>query len=266
MDIYIYTKSGHNIGLEQVRRGAVIYNHLKAHGHEPILCTSDYRASVFAKRLGVQKGVGIDIISNLPNIMKRGDILIFDSNEPNDIMKTFMKDYCAKLYEIGIDIPKTIVSNNFFTKKKCNIESTFFFGDDDYNNILLNQLCDKKNDINLLMGHYFFLGDNEKLKPYFKSIINEENYFNTILNTKYLLTSSINAVFESLASKNNPVFYQRKDKSKEDLALIKKYNVPIVYGYTLSEIINNFQTVIKKYPKNKTFKKADILLQNILNF
>ena len=174
--------------------------------------------------MGVKKGVGVDIITALPHLMTRRDILIFDSKEASNFTKEHMKDFCTILLEIGVDIPKTIVSNNFFTKKKCNIESTFFFGDDDYNNILLNQLCDKKNDINLLMGHYFFLGDNEKLKPYFKSIIDEENYFNTILNTKYLLTSSINAVFESLASKNNPVFYQRKDKSKEDLALIKKYH------------------------------------------
>jgi hypothetical protein len=257
MDIYIYTKSGHNVGLNQVRRGAVLYTQLEQKGLNPILCTSDYRASTFAKDLGVKKGVGVDIIGNLPNIMQRTDILIFDSDEPSDTMRTFMNDYCSRLYEIGVDIPKTIVSNDFFKKGNNSIEKTFFFGDDDYKNILLNQLCDKKSDINLLMGHYFFLGDEEKLKPYFTNIIDEENYFDTIINTKYLLTSSLNAIFESLASGNKPVFYQREDKNKEDLTLIKEYNIPIANGKNMTEIINDFENIIKNYPKIKSLEKVD---------
>ncbi len=258
MNIYVYTKSGHNIGLDEVRRGAAIFNQLK--DCEPILCTSDYRAATFARDLGVYKGIGIDIIGNLPNLMERGDMLIFDSDEPSVEMREFMSKYCTHLYEVGVDIPKNLVDDKFFTKGDQNIEKAFFFGDDDYKDILLKEFCkdSEQQNIPLLMGHYFFLGNEDKLKPYFSDIIEEEEYFDTILNTKYLLTSSLNAVFESLASGNSPVFYQREDKDNKDLVLIKEYNIPIVSGKNIEEVMYNFEKIILNYPKVKVLEKVDI--------
>ncbi len=258
MNIYIYTKSGHNIGLEELRRGAVIFNQLKE--CDPILCTSDYRAATFARDLGVHKGIGIDIIGNLPNLMERGDMLIFDSDEPSDDMREFMSKYCTKLYEVGVDIPKTLVDDKFFEKGDQSIEKAFFFGDDDYKDFLLKEFCKdtKEQNIPLLMGHYFFLGNEDKLKPYFSDIIEEEEYFDTILNTKYLLTSSLNAVFESLASGNLPIFYQRKDKDSKDLELIKEYNIPIASGKNIEAVMNSFEQIILDYPQVKVLEKVDI--------
>ncbi|VAY87449.1 hypothetical protein MNB_ARC-1_380 [hydrothermal vent metagenome] len=263
MNIYIYTKSGHNVGLDSVRRGAVLYNQFK--NYNPILCTSDYRAATFSRTLDVYRGVGIDIIGNLPNLMKRGDILIFDSDEPNETMRKFMNQYCTKLYEFGIDISRTLVSDKFFNKGNKSIRKAFFFGDDDYQNILLDKLCKDQYqlDIDLLMGHYFFLGNDEKLISHFSNVIDEEEYFDTIINTQYLLASSINAVFESCASGNSPVFYIREDKKHENLDLIKKYNIPIIEGDSMQEILKKFNIVIKNYPKIQPFKKVDT--SNILD-
>ena len=257
MNIYIYAKSGHNIGLEQVRRCAVLYKQLKS--CNPIMCTSDYRAATFARDLGVDRGIGIDIIGNLPNLMERNDMLIFDSDEPSDTMREFMGDYCTHLFEVGVDICKTLVDDKFFQKGDQSILKTFFFGDDDYSDILLKELCNgqDKQNINILMGHYFFLGNDEKLISYFQEIIEEEEYFETILNTKYLLTSSFNAIFESLAAGNYPVFYPRNDKNNENIDLIKKYNIPIVDGKNINQIVNNFNNIIKDYPKIKALKKVD---------
>lgn len=257
MNIYIYTKSGHNVGLEAVRRGAVLYNQLKE--CDPIMCTADYRAATFARDLGVHKGIGIDVIGNLPNLMERSDMLIFDSDEPSETMREFMNEYCTLLFEIGVDIPKTLVDDKFFKSGDKSIKKTFFFGDDDYGDTLLKVLCpnQKIQDINLLMGHYFFLGNEDKLKPYFNQLIDEEEYFNTILNTKYLLTSSINAMFESLAAGNSPVFYLRTDKDNNDLDLIREYNIPIIDGQNISEIMVNFENTINNYPKTKPLEKVD---------
>lgn len=256
MNIYIYTKSGHNIGLDAVRRGAVLYKQLEK--CEPILCTSDYRAATFARDLGAYKGLGIDVIENLPNVMERGDMLIFDSDEPNETMLEFMNSYCTHIYKVGIDISKTIVDDMFFKKGNQSIEKTFFFGDDDYQDNLL-KLCDsyKKQDISLLMGHYYFLGNEDKLKSFFNNIIEEEEYFETVLNTKYLLTSSVNSVFESLAAGNFPIFYKRTDKANEDIELIEKYDIPIISGNKLEDIINKFEETICNYPKIKSLEKVD---------
>lgn len=267
MNIYFYARTGHNIGLDALRRSVVIFNKLKQ--CNPILCTSDYRAATFARDFGVHKGVGIDIIGNLPNLMERRDMLIFDSDEPSETMKSFMNDYCDALYEVGVDIPKTIVDDKFFEKGDQSIQKTFFFGDDDYQDLLLKKLTldEIKHDISLLLGHYFFMGNEDKLISYFKNIIEEEDYCNTILNTKFLLSSSINATFESLASGNYPVFYQREDKDTKDLELLKEYNIPTIEGNTLSEIMNNFDRIIQNYPKTKELLKVDIsdIEKNITN-
>ncbi len=258
MNIYIYTKSGHNVGLEAVRRGAVLYNNLK--NSEPILTTSDYRAATFARDLGAFKGIGIDVIGNLPNLMERRDMLIFDSDEPSDEMRKFMAEYCTELFEVGVDISKTLVDDKFFQKGDQSRQKAFFFGDDDYKDSLLKTICKdcEMQDIALLMGHYFFLGNEDKLKPYFNEIIEEEEYFDTIVNTKYLLTSSSNAVFESLAAGNCPVFYPRDDKSNEDLELLKEYNIPIVSGENIVEILVNFEETIANYPKTEKLEKVDL--------
>ena len=39
MQLYIYSRSGHNFGLENVRRASAICNMLKI--NDPILCTAD---------------------------------------------------------------------------------------------------------------------------------------------------------------------------------------------------------------------------------
>jgi len=260
MNIYIYTKTGHNVGLDGLRRAAVLYKQLEQVNCDPILCTSDYRAATFARDLDVTKGIGIDIIGNLPNMMERSDMLIFESDEPSQTMRDFMSEYCTKLYEVGVDIPKVLVDDKFFEKKEGKtLDKCFFLSDDDYTDSLLKVLCkeESKQDISCLMGHYFFLGNEDKLEPYFKEIIEEEEYDETIMNTKYLLTGSSNAVFESLASGNCPVFYVREDKEDEDLELIKQYNVPIIYGSKISEIVNSFEDIITNYPEVKKLEKVN---------
>jgi hypothetical protein len=225
------------------------------------LCSCDYRAATFARGLGVIRGLGIDVITNLPNIMQRGDILIFGSDEPSNKTKQFMQEYCTLLYEIGTDVPLNLVDDKYLIQNNTTKrQKAFFFGDDDYSNILLKKLCSssKLHDTPLLLGHYFFLGDDEKLKLYFKTLIDEEDYFDTIKNTKYLLTSSVNSVFQSLASGNYPVFYQREDKKDIDLKPINNYNIPIINGDNLDDIFKKFDDIILNYPKIKKYENFNI--------
>lgn len=264
---YIYTQTGHNFGLESLRRGVAIYN--KFNNIEPIFVTSDYRAASHAKdNMGIKKGVGVDIITALPHLMTRRDILIFDSQEASDFTKKHMQEFCTILIEIGVDIPKDIVDDTFFNHIDKKIDKCFFFADDDYEDEILNILLkdSKKYNIDCLMGHYFFIGNDKKLAPYFNNIIDEENYTQTIKESSYLLTSSINACLESLASGNKPVFFERKlKKFKGDLSLLKKYNIPIIKGDNLNQIIEQFEKVIKDYPKTNKIEPIDIshIIKNI---
>lgn len=254
MQVYLYAKSGHTIGLEATKRCAAVANALKE--FEPILCTSDFRAGAFAKdNLGVKKYVNIDVVRNLHNMMHRGDILVYETPEVNENMKEEMKEFCSLLYGIGEELEGIIVDESIYTKvSNPDLGKTIFFGDDDYNNLFLEMVKDSERfDINLLMGHYFFLGNEKIFANYFSNVIDEEEYVQTIQNSKYLLTSSIQTALESLACGNYPVLFKRIDKDYNEI-LIQELNLPIVESANLKELLNQFDTVIKNYPEITNFK------------
>jgi hypothetical protein len=263
MQLYIYAKSGHAFGLENVRRASALCNLLKE--CDPILCTADYRAATFAKQcLDVNKGVGIDIIGNLPNVMERGDILIYDdSKEASDTMTLHMKEFCKQLYKVGTDIPFEIVDERFLSKSDTKYEKALFFADDDYSEWFFNLTKNgNKQDIPLLWGHYFFFKNEDKFSEFFDEIIEEDEYIDTIKSTKYLLTSSVHSCIESAKCGNLPVYFRRLDKeSIENIELLEKYNIPIIDTNdmdNLDDIIKQFDKTIKNYPELKEIKSFDI--------
>ncbi len=259
MKVYIYASSGHAFGLENVRRCSAIYKELEE--FNPTLATADYRAATFAKsELGVKIGLGVDIIGNLPHMMEKGDILIYDSDEPSQTMQDHMKDYCTLLYRVGEDIDMSIVDQEFFDHDgSIEREKAFFFADDDYSNEIL-RLCEgqEKQSLSILWGHYFFFKNEQPILDCFDEVIEEEEYAQTIKTTKYLLTSSVNAALESLASGNHPVFYKRIDKDIQNYDLISKHAIPEVDGDNMTEISNNFDNIIKNYPNTNTINKVDL--------
>lgn len=254
MQVYLYAKSGHTIGLDATKRCAAIANALKE--FDPILCTSDFRAGAFAKdNLGIKKYVNIDVVRNLHNIMNRRDILIYDTPEVNEEMKKDMKEFCTFLYEVGVEIDGIIVDKSIYSKNQTpNLEKTIFFGDDDYNNLFLEMTKEyEKFDLNLLMGHYFFLGNEKIFSKHFSNVIEEEEYVQTIQNSKYLLTASLQTALESLACGNNPVLFKRIDKSYDD-KLINELNLPVLEFTNIKDLINQFDSIIKNYPTITNFK------------
>lgn len=265
MKVYLYAKSGHTVGLEATKRCAAVASLLK--DFDPILCTSDFRAGAFAKdNLNVKKYVNIDVVRNLHNIMQRRDILIFDTPEANDDMKRDMKDFCTLLYDLDEDPNDIIVDTNLYCKNdNPTLEKTIFFGDDDYYNIFLemSKRIEKK-DINLLMGHYFFLGNEKIFANHFSNIIDEEEYVETVKNSKYLLTGSLQTALESLSCGNNPVLIIREDKQYNQ-ELISKLNLPTINETNLDTILNKFDEIINNYPEISNFniKNLDFMINAI---
>ena len=254
MQLYFYAKSGHTVGLEETKRCAAIANKLKE--FNPILCTSDFRAGAFAKdNFGIKKYVNIDVVRNLHNIMQRGDILIYDTHEVTSEMKEDMKDFCSLLYGINDELSGIIVDTTFYyPQENPTLDKTLFFGDDDYNNQLIEMTKEsEKFDITLLMGHYFFLGNEKLFENNFSKVIDEEEYVHTIKNSKYLLTASLQTALESLACGNYPVLFKRFDKNYNE-ELIKNLNLPIIESDNLKDLINEFNKIIKNYPIITNFK------------
>lgn len=252
MKVYLYATTGHNYGLERLRRIAPIAKALKK--YDPLLCTADYRAATYATNvLETGKAAGVDVLTNLPHTMERGDFLVFDSDEANETTKTYMKEFCTLLYEVGNDVALPIVDSEFYNENsEKTIQKAIFYGNDDYTDTLIGLSQNAaKTDIPLLMGFYMFLGNERKLAHAFSNIIDEEEYVETIPAVKYLLSGSSQAVYESIASGGCPVLLIRSDKSYEDIDFIKSLNVPVVSGKNLDEIIANFEDAIANYPEIK---------------
>lgn len=268
MQVYLYAKSGHTVGLEATKRCAAIANALKE--FDPILCTSDFRAGAFAKDLlGIRRYVNIDVIRNLHNIMEKRDILIYDTPEINDNMKKDMTDFCTLVYGIDDEIKGIIVDSSIYNKTDNanlnKLDKTIFFGDDDYNNIFLEMAKQsEKQEINMLMGHYFFLGNEKVFSNYFSNVIDEEEYVQTIKNSKYLLTASLQSALESLACGNFPVLFKRFDKNYDE-ELITNLNIPVIKGDNLKQLIENFSVIINNYPNINNFNiiSFDTIVKNV---
>ena len=268
MQVYLYAKSGHTVGLEATKRCAAIANALKE--FDPILCTSDFRAGAFAKDLlGIRRYVNIDVIRNLHNIMEKRDILIYDTPEINDNMKKDMTDFCTLVYGIDDEIKGVIVDSSIYNKTDNanlnKLDKTIFFGDDDYNNIFLEMAKQsEKQEINMLMGHYFFLGNEKVFLDYFSNVIDEEEYVQTIKNSKYLLTASLQSALESLACGNFPVLFKRFDKNYDE-ELITNLNIPVIKGDNLKQLIENFSVIINNYPNINNFNiiSFDAIVKNV---
>ena len=268
MQVYLYAKSGHTIGLEATKRCAAIANALKE--FDPILCTSDFRAGAFAKDLlGIRRYVNIDVIRNLHNIMEKRDILIYDTPEINDNMKKDMTAFCTLVYGIDDEIKGIIVDSSIYNKTDNanlnKLDKTIFFGDDDYNNIFLEMAKQsEKQEINMLMGHYFFLGNEKVFSNYFSNVIDEEEYVQTIKNSKYLLTASLQSALESLACGNFPVLFKRFDKNYDE-ELITNLNIPVIKGDNLKQLIENFSVIINNYPNINNFNiiSFDTIVKNV---
>lgn len=256
MQVYFYAKSGHAVGLDATKRCSAVATLLK--DLDPVLCTSDFRAGAYAKELfDVKKYVNIDVVRNLSNIMQRKDILIYDTDETNELMQEGMNEFCSLVFNLK-EISDIIVDTSIYTKNENpSIEKSIFFGDDDYNNLFLEQMnTESKHDIDLLMGHYFFLGNEKVFKEHFNNVIDEEEYIETINNTKYLLTASVQSALESIACGNSPVIFKREDK-QYNMELIEKLNIPCIENSTLDETISEFETIIKDYPTINNYEVAN---------
>ena len=161
----------------------------------------------------------------------------------------------ALFYGINDELSGIIVDTTFYySQENPTLKKTLFFGDDDYNNQLIEMTKEsEKFDINLLMGHYFFLGNEKLFENNFSKVIDEEEYVHTIQNSKYLLTASLQTALESLACGNYPVLFKRFDKNYNE-ELIKNLNLPIIESDNLKDLITKFDKIIKNYPIITNFK------------
>jgi len=261
MKIYYYVHTGHRIGLDRFRRSAAIIKSLKE--FDITLLSSDFRIAQISNEYGVENSVGIDVVRNIPYIAQHQDILIFDSDEANPIMLEDMKKYFSKF--IHIKNNEVMVDEIYFDKRIKTIDISFFFGDDDYEKDLEKyvDILDTL-DLNLQLGFYYFLDYEDMLKSKFKKHTEFEEYAQMVLDTDILITSSPQAVLESLASNGRPIYFKRDDYVDDFDSLFNDLNIPILEQLDTKKL-NDILENIDNYNYMKIDKKSNSIVSFLRN-
>jgi len=279
--IYYYVHTGHRIGLDRFHRAVAIINALPE--LEITLLTSDFRIAQVAHQYGIKRAVGVDVVRNIPQIASSGDILIFDSAEANPGMLKDMQVYFSTFIRVNDDPQDQVypgeylinpyvkderccnalaIAPMFFKEQNKSQESIFFFGDDDYEEDLLRYTANlKEKKMQLLLGFYFFIDYEDKLKDSFTELIEPEEYEETIKSASSFVTSSPMAVLQALACESNPIYIQREDYITDFLPLFKELNIPCFDYKNMTE----FDTFHKENLSHN-YQKLSSNVTNIADF
>jgi len=250
MQTFYYVHTGHRIGLDRFRRAAAI---IKSLGDiEITLLCSDFRIAQIANEYGIKNSVGIDVVRNIPQISHHGDRLIFDSDEANPIMIEDMKNYFSTFIHIKND--EVVIDKTFFVNEEKTIKMSYFFGDDDYEKDLEKHLDFLDGlEINLQLGFYYFLDYEDMLKEKFKNYYEFEEYEEMIKKTDILLTSSPQAVLESLAANGRPIYVKRADYGDDFDELFMSLNIPIIENFDKKRLTSILEIIDKQKYQNSAY-------------
>ncbi len=287
MRTFYYVHTGHRIGLDRFRRAATI---IRALGDVDItLLCSDFRIAQIARDFGVEKSVGLDVVRNIPQISHHGDQLIFDSEEANPIMLDDMRSYFSTFIRVSDSAEDTkddnellispylngdkicngyAIDDKFFQEYEKTVKLSYFFGDDDYEKDLEKNI-DFLSGLNphLQLGFYYFLDYEDELKKKFSNFFEFEEYDEMITQSEILITSSPQAVLESLASGSKPIYVQREDYTAHFNELFHSLNVPVVENFDKSQLSVILKTINnRKYetPQQNGNKISKFIKENLI--
>ncbi len=274
--IYLYAYTNHKDGLDSLRRVKVIYDALKEQGIEASLVLNEFRAQLLAKEWGLPKGLTVENVNEMIHIAKRGDVIIVDTNEEFlEILLDFAKDTAiiylnssckeksypniitVDLFKDGALYPKIAQSTT------QNEHTALVFKDSDYEKILLQYLdsIDTKK-MDLYWGIYFFVKYEEKLKKYFNSIIESENYYEILQNYNFFVTASQQIAIEAKANNKAVIFLNLKKENNQCIDFIRNIGIKVVNDF--SDIsFDNKETKENINVNNKLVKIIDIINKNM---
>jgi hypothetical protein len=143
------------------------------------------------------------------------------------------------------------VEDKYFESQDKSIEISYFFGDDDYEKDLEKNISFVSDlDPYLQLGFYYFLDYEEMLKEKFPNYFEFEEYEDMIKKSKILITSSPQAVFDSLASGGKPIYVQRADYTKEFNSIFETLNIPVLENFDKNHLFVILKTIHdRKYEK-----------------
>jgi len=284
MKLYYYAFTGHKYGLDRLKRAVVIVNKLREQGIETMLLVNDFRAGLVAKDYGVPESVHIEGIQDIDAIAEIGDSVIIDS--PEDDHGRLVK-YCSDFKtvfrfaetdddksihgEVMLDIDcdnedcisSVIVDDVYFEEHEKEERTLFFLGDSDANKTILNNAeFFKAFDMELLLGHYFYVKYEDDLAKIFKTLHEAEEYTELICSSKQVVTASFQTALEAKVAGAEVVFIELKALRAKEKQLLDSLGVISINGFN----IDTFKEIEFENISNslKTIEKSDIIVSKII--
>jgi len=253
--LYYYAFTGHKHGLDRVKKAAVILNKLRTKGVETVLLVNDFRAGLVAREFGVPESVTIETIQDIDAIAQVGDSVVIDS--PEDDHGRLVK-YCSDFKEVfrfaqsaedksihgetmlrmdckGDEdcISAIIVDDIYFEEHKKEERTLFFFGDSDADKIILNnENFFKDSNMELLLGHYFYVKYEDDLAKIFDVMHEPEEYMDLICSSSKVVTSSFQTAIEATVANAEVIFVDINKISSEEKKIFELLKIVIVASYS----------------------------------
>jgi hypothetical protein len=260
VNIYYYAFSGHKWGLDRVKRGVALIKALRDEDIEVQLLVSDFRAGLAAKDLGVSDAITIETIMDIDMVAKRGDILFVDTpEEDHGRIDRYSREYKylfhivddfgeeSKFGEVVVSpdsdkFSSILIDREYYHHHKKVDRVLFFLGDADYDKeILSHSDFFAEFDMELLLGHYFFVKYEDKLSKMFLALHEAEEYSDTISSSSVVVTCSKQTALEAKASCSDVIYMRRDDDKRAILDLLGSFGIKIIEKYDrdmLSKALN----------------------------
>jgi len=210
MKLYYYAYTGHKNGLDRLKRATALLKEFNKKGLDTLLLVNDFRASLVAREFGIADSVHIETIQDIDAIAEMGDVVIIDS--PEDDRGRFVK-YCSDFKHVirfaqseddssrhgeTVLYEPVIVDSIYFEEHKKEDRTLFFLGDSDADKtILSNADFFEGEDMELLLGHYFYVKYENDLKKIFTKLHEAEDYIELICKSRRVVTASLQTALEA---------------------------------------------------------------------
>jgi len=268
MKLYYYAFTGHKYGLDRLKKAVVVLNKLQENGIETMLLVNDFRAGLVAKELGIANSVTIEGIQDIDAIAEIGDSVIIDS--PEDDHGRLVK-YCSDFKtvfrfaqtdedksihgEVMLSIvcktedciSSIIVDDVYFEEHQKEERTLFFLSDSDANKTILNNSdFFKALDMELLLGHYFYVKYEDDLAKIFKTLHEAEEYTELICSSKRVVTASVQTALEAKVSGAEIVFIELKELMNNEKELLISLGIETINSFEVEALERAFaQGVVK---------------------
>ncbi len=275
--VYYYAHSGHQIGLDRVKRGTAFLKKLAENGVECQLLVNDFRAGLAAKDWGGKEYVTIDTIQDIDAVAMSEDSIIIDSDE--DDHGRLVK-YCAEFQNVwrfehdpsdrsvhGETLFRTdckddtcvdakIVDAMYFEPMEKEERILFFLSDADYDKtILKNEAFFKAFDMELLLGNYFFVKYEDDLAKLFSTLHEPEEYVDLIKSSACVVTASAQTALEAKAGGAKVIFLNIENNAIYPATDLSAYGIAIVDGFDSDKLMHFLQNAMPL--EGKTIPKFD---------